>query len=118
MKPTSEHRRHSCRACPSGQPLPWIPSSVPRRTHKHLPELAAGAESMQVRRALDLEILHRGSTVRKLRTDADPNDTVQLNRLLTDAVLRLGGDENSVREYEMNVRSADSGVLFHTYVAT
>lgn len=83
-----------------------------------LPELDTNAESMQARQALDLEILHRGSTVRKLRTDADPNDTAQLNRLLTDAVLRLGGDENSVREYEMNVRSADSGVLFHTYVAT
>lgn len=80
--------------------------------------VVGGVQAMHSRQTLDLEILHRSSTVRKLRTEADPNDTAQLKRLLTDAVLRLGGNESSVREYEMNVRSAGSGELLHTYVAT
>lgn len=70
------------------------------------------------REMLDLEVLHRGSTIRKVRAEADPNSAADLRRLLVDAVKRNGGDESEIGDYEMNVRYAGERGLVTTFVAT
>lgn len=67
---------------------------------------------------LDLEILHLGQAIRKVRAEADPNSAPDLRQLLVDAVRRHGGGEAEIGDYEMNVRYAGERGLITTFVAT
>jgi hypothetical protein len=52
---------------------------------------------------LVLELLHLGTRVRKLTTRADPDNLEVLEKLLLDAVVRTGGDQSRIGEYELAV---------------
>lgn len=67
---------------------------------------------------LDLELLHLGVVVRKVRAEVDPNDGQCLRQLLVDAVIRLGGSESQIGQYELNVRAAGQPDLITTFVTT
>lgn len=70
------------------------------------------------REALDLEVIHRGKTIRTLRAEADPNNTDELRQLLTDAIKRTGADESTISEYEMNVHYAGERAALLTFAAS
>jgi integrase len=65
---------------------------------------------------LSLEILHLGSPVRTLRTQADPDNFATLQKLMLDAIRRIGPTAGPVDDYEMNVRSSANGELVTTVV--
>jgi integrase len=77
------------------------------------PVLAASS-----RQLLDFEIVHQSAIVRKIRTDADPNDPADLRQILIDAVLRLGRNESEIGLYELNIRQVGQPDLMTTFVAT
>jgi integrase/DNA-binding transcriptional regulator YhcF (GntR family) len=70
------------------------------------------------RTLLDLELVCSGASVRKLRTETDPDDFAALRSLLVDAVKRHGGATADLGAYELNVRSAGSDALMTTVVAS
>lgn len=67
---------------------------------------------------LDLELVHLGDVVRKIRAEADPDDSRILRQLLLDGVKRLGGGESEIGDYELNIRRAGEPDLITTFVAT
>ena len=76
-----------------------------------------GERSQPARRqVLTLELVHLGRHVRRLRTQADPDDFDALQRLMVDAVHRAGGDPSRIGEYEMNVHLADDAEPVATVV--
>jgi integrase/DNA-binding transcriptional regulator YhcF (GntR family) len=92
------------------------PDSPPTDEPVHNPETAA-AEGAS-RELLDLEVIHVGEVIRKVRTEADPNSAQELRQLLLDAVHRNGHGEAQIGEYEMNVRYAGERGLVTTFVTT
>jgi integrase/DNA-binding transcriptional regulator YhcF (GntR family) len=66
---------------------------------------------------LDLELVHLGKTVRKIRAEADPEDGGMLRRLLRDGIKRVGGQESQIGDYELNVRLAGQQDLIMTFAA-
>ncbi|MBE1467587.1 GntR family transcriptional regulator [Kibdelosporangium phytohabitans] len=65
---------------------------------------------------LNLEILHLGHTVRTLRVEADPGDFAMLQKLMRDAIRRMGTSAGAVDDYEMNVSTVVDGELVTTVV--
>lgn len=74
------------------------------------------AESV-VREAVDLEVVHRGQSVRTYRTQCDPNNADELLELLLDAIRRTGGQEPDVRDYELVVHYAGERGVVTTFIA-
>lgn len=98
------------------RPVVLVPTVVAREPAT---EIAATADPGPTgREMLDLEVIHRGSTVRKVRAEADPNSAADLRRLLVDAARRNGSDESEIGEYELNVRYAGERGLITTFVTT
>jgi hypothetical protein len=67
---------------------------------------------------LDLTVRRRGARFADFTAEADPGDTDELRRLLTDAVRRDGWDVSRIGEFEMEVRYAGDGRVLTTFVAT
>jgi hypothetical protein len=55
--------------------------------------------------------------VATLRTQADPNDSASLHRLLIGAIKRQGRQPSEVDDFEMIVRVAGDRAVLATYVA-
>jgi hypothetical protein len=53
-----------------------------------------------------LELLHRGTSIRKLNTRADPTDFEALEKLMRDAIHRTAGNGALVGEYELALHVA------------
>lgn len=77
----------------------------------------AGADTSRPT-TLDLELVHLGEVVRKIRAEADPDDGRILRQLLLDGVKRLGGSESAIGEYELNIRRAGEADLITTFATT
>lgn len=67
--------------------------------------------------ALDLELFHRGRSVRTYRTCADPTNPDELLQLLRDAIRRTGGQDADAGDYELVVRYAGERGVVTTVVA-
>lgn len=65
---------------------------------------------------LDLRLYRLGEEVRSFTTEADPTDAGHLNRLLTGAIRRFGGDNTDLDDYALEVRCAGNAELLTTYV--
>ena len=70
-----------------------------------LPRAATKADSSaeSTRRVLTLELVHLGTTIRTLRTHANPDDFAALQHLMLNAIRRAGGDHTEPGDYEMAV---------------
>jgi hypothetical protein len=77
-------------------------SVVPTEAPTDSDDKAVAAES------LELEVRRLGVPVATLRTQADPNDTHSLHRLLIGAVKRHGCQPSEVDDFELIVRACDS----------
>jgi hypothetical protein len=64
------------------------------------------AESAANRDLLTLELVHRGTSARRMRTKADPDDLDARQQLMLDALRRASGDRSRIGESEMDVRLA------------
>jgi integrase len=82
-----------------------------------IPQLAV-PNTPAVRQLLDVEVVHLSAVVRKIRMEADPDDPMELRQILSDAVIRLGGDESEIGRYELNIRRAGEPDLMTTFVTT
>jgi len=67
--------------------------------------------------SLELEVRRGGVPVSTLRTQADPNDSASLHRLLVGAMKRQGCQPSEVDDFEMIVRVAGYEAVLATYVA-
>ncbi len=67
---------------------------------------------------LDLVVRRRGQDVARFSTAADPRDPDELREVLVDAVLRQGGSEATIAEYEMDVRRGGEEALITTFVVS
>ncbi|MFD1534172.1 tyrosine-type recombinase/integrase [Pseudonocardia aurantiaca] len=67
---------------------------------------------------LDLTIRHCGGVVARFSSVVDPRNAGELQQVLTDAVLRRGGDIGALNEYEMDVHRADETEPMVTFVAS
>jgi hypothetical protein len=76
----------------------------------------AQAESAANRDLLTLELVHLGISVRRMRTQADPDDLDALQQLMLDAVRRGGSDRSRSGESEVNARLAGSAETIATVV--
>jgi integrase len=65
---------------------------------------------------LTLHLVHLGTSVRTMRTQADPDDVETLQKLLLDAVRRVGGDRSRIGEYELTVHLAGNPDAIATVV--
>lgn len=83
-----------------------------------VPQSAPSGAQIGSRQLLDVEVVHLSAVVRSIRTEADPDDPVELRQILKDAVIRLGGDESEIGRYELNIRRAGESDLLTTFVAT
>jgi hypothetical protein len=78
----------------------------------------AQAQSAANRDLVTLELVPLGASVRRMRTQADPDDGLDaLQQLMLDAVRRAGGDRSRSGESEMNARLAGSAETIATVVA-
>jgi hypothetical protein len=68
----------------------------------------AQAESVAERDLLTLELVHLGTSVRRMRTQADPDDLDTLQQLMLDALRRASGSWSRIGKSERNVRLAGS----------
>jgi integrase len=87
------------------QPTP-SPASAP--ASKSTPSLAppptlTSNPGGSASRLVTLDLLHLGTSVRKMTTEADPTDFAVLRKLMLAAVRRSGGDPGQVDDYEMTV---------------
>lgn len=78
---------------------------------------ASADEQVQSAGELELDILCLGTSIRKIRTIADPNDTHQMVQLLSDVIRRMGDHVGQVSNYEMVVRYAGERGTIATFVA-
>jgi len=76
----------------------------------------AQAESAANRDLLTLELVHLGTSVWRMRTQADPDGLDALLQLMLDAVRRASGARSGIGESEMNVRLAGSAETLATGV--
>ena len=95
-----------------GQPPQGLQPDPPGTPHSETPH----AETAAKRDLLMLELVHLGTSVRRMRTQADPEDLDALQQLMLAAVRRAGGDRSRIGEYEMNVRLAGSAETIETVV--
>jgi integrase len=66
---------------------------------------------------VDLELIHLGKVIRKMRTEVDPSDPGKLRILLSDAIKRAGGTSDQIGDYELNIQRAGTTELITTFVA-
>ncbi|MFC0109551.1 tyrosine-type recombinase/integrase [Kibdelosporangium aridum] len=80
------------------------------------PTSAAEPSAVGSPAALDLELLRMDVPVRKLWTEADPGNFVQLRKLMESAVKRIDGDLSRIDEYELTIRRAGEPQVIRTLV--
>jgi len=86
------------------------------------PPGASHAETVQAERVakrdlLTLKLVHLGVSVRRMRTQANPDDLDALQQLMLEAVRRGGGDRSRSGESEMNPRLSGGAETIATVVA-
>jgi len=91
--------RDHCGGQPQG-PQPDSPGTPNAET--------APAESAANRDLVTLELVPLGTSVRRMRIQADPDDLDAPQQLMLDTVRRAGGDRSGIGESEMNMRRAGS----------
>jgi integrase len=64
---------------------------------------SVGQPSGSAAQLVTLDLMHLGTSVRKMTTEADPTDFAVLRKLLLAAVRRSGGDVSQVEDYELAV---------------
>jgi integrase len=86
------------------EPVRLSPAPAPASTTT--PAMAPASVSRQTEglsQVVMLDLLHLGTSVRKMTTTADPTDFAVLRGLMLAAVRRLGGDLSQIEDYEMTI---------------
>jgi integrase len=97
---------------------PGRPTFVAPREKNVAEVTSAPADIVAASQALELEVRRLGAAVATLRTQADPNDSESLHRLLLGAVKRHGCQPAEIDDFELVVRAADGDPrVIATYVA-
>lgn len=66
---------------------------------------------------LDLTVLRKGRTVKKLTAEVDPNDADELRELLVGVINRNGGHKSHIADYEMQIRHPGHKDLLTTFAS-
>ncbi|MGH3821707.1 MAG: GntR family transcriptional regulator [Pseudonocardiaceae bacterium] len=96
---------------------PAQPEPQPHDTHTATSQ-PADTDTDAGRELLHLDVRWRGTTIKKLTTEANPTNPTELRRPLTDAIRRHGHDESHIGDYEMDIRDPGTHHLLTTFVTT